>query len=428
MKSINSNNNKVKLLKNDGIYSSLSDQNKLYLESISSKYRFSYQELRQLSVISADFSMWKSKSLRDCILEIESEKSTSLYKKDILKILVSRWNDLKNSKTHYESQDSKTRERPAPRKVTVSDSQNEVFGMCPVASEKTVCCNLMTIDAVQGCSLGCSYCSIQTFYTDGKISIDKNLAEKLSKIPLDPNKNYHIGSGQSSDSLAVGNREGVLDAQLEFARKNSNVILEFKTKSSNIDHLVKTDIPKNVFVSWSLNPQLFIDNEEHGTASLDQRISSARMLSDKGVLVGFHFHPIVYYENYEKDYSDVVKKVMATFEPSEIAMISMGTLTFIKPAIQKLRSTGLTSKVLQIPMADAVGKSSYTREIKSEIFNQVYHAFNQWHDRVFFYLCMEESAVWESVFGDYYATNTEFEDALFESVHSKMYSLESATL
>ena len=372
MSSINSNNNKIKLLKYDSTYSSLSDQNKLFLETISSKYKFSYQELRQLSVISADFSMWKSKSVRDYIIEIESENAAGLHKKDVLKILVSRWNDLKDSKTQYESQGSKTRERPAPRKVTVSDSQNEVFGMCPVASEKTVCCNLMTIDAVQGCSLGCSYCSIQTFYTDGKISIDKNLAEKLSKIPLDPSKNYHIGSGQSSDSLAIGNREGVLDAQLEFARKNSNIILEFKTKSSNIDHLVKTDVPKNVFVSWSLNPQLFIDNEEHGTASLDQRISSARRLSDKGILIGFHFHPIVYYENYEKDYSDVVEKVMTTFEPSEIAMISMGTLTFIKPAIQKLRSTGLSSKVLQIPMADAVGKSSYTREIKAEIFNQVY--------------------------------------------------------
>ena len=428
MSSINSNNNKIKLLKGDSIYSSLSDQNKLFLETISSKYKFSYQELRQLSVISADFSMWKSKSVRDYIIEIESENAAGLHKKDVLKILVSRWNDLKDSKTQYQSQGIKTRERPAPRKVTVSDSQNEVFGMCPVASEKTVCCNLMTIDAVQGCSLGCSYCSIQTFYTDGKISIDKNLAEKLSKIPLDPSKNYHIGSGQSSDSLAIGNREGVLDAQLEFARKNSNIILEFKTKSSNIDHLVKTDVPKNVFVSWSLNPQLFIDNEEHGTASLDERISSARRLSDKGILIGFHFHPIVYYENYQKDYSDVVKKVMTTFEPSEIAMISMGTLTFIKPAIQKLRSTGLSSKVLQIPMADAVGKSSYTREIKAEIFNQVYSQFDHWHDRVFFYLCMEESAVWESVFGDYYSSNTEFENPLFERVHSKMYSLESATL
>ena len=217
-----------------------------------------------------------------------------------------------------------------------------------------------------------------------------------------------------------------MDAQLDFARNNSNIILEFKTKSNNISHLLKTDIPKNVFVSWSLNPQIFIDNEEHGTASLQERLNSAKKLSDKGVLVGFHFHPIVYYEGYEDDYKNIVKKVMSMFHPSQVAMISMGTLTFIKPAINKLRSTGLKSKVLQIPMEDAVGKSSYTKEVKKEIFSNVYDEFSSWHKDLFFYLCMEESSIWEMVFGDYYKSNTDFETALFESVSSKMDALQVA--
>ena len=218
----------------------------------------------------------------------------------------------------------------------------------------------------------------------------------------------------------------MLDAQLDFARNNSNIILEFKTKSNNISHLLKTDIPKNVFVSWSLNPQIFIDNEEHVTASLQERLNSAKKLSDKGVLVGFHFHPIVYYEGYENDYKNIVKKVMSMFHPSQVAMISMGTLTFIKPAINKLRSTGLKSKVLQIPMEDAVGKSSYTKEVKKEIFSNVYDEFSSWHKDLFFYLCMEESSIWEMVFGDYYKNNTDFETALFESVSSKMDALQVA--
>ena len=418
-------NKKINLLKNDSIYSSLTLQNKDYLVALGSKYNFSYQELRQLMIISADFSMWKEKSVSEYVSEIEKSLGPKADKKTVLGAVKKKWNSLKNTKIKYESTCDRIKSRPEPRKVTLSDSKNEVFGMCPVASEKTVCCNLMTIDAVQGCSLGCSYCSIQTFYTDGKISVDKNLAEKLAKIPLDPNKKYHIGSGQSSDSLAIGNREGVLDAQLNFARNNSNIILEFKTKSDNIDYLLRSNVPNNVFVSWSLNPQLFIDNEEHGTASFNQRISSARALSDKGVLVGFHFHPIVYYEGYELDYTHIIKKVVSMFDPLEVAMISMGTLTFIKPAIKKLRSTGLSSNVLQIPMADAVGKSSYTKEIKKEIFGHVLNQFSSWHDTVFFYLCMEERSVWESVFGQAYIDNTEFENALFNSVSSKMYSLES---
>ena len=425
MISTKSLNKRINLLKNDSIYSSLTLQNKDYLVALGLKYNFSYQELRQLMIISADFSMWKEKSISECVTEIEQSLGPKADKTAVLSEVKREWNSLKSAKIKYEPKGDRIKSRPKPRKVTLSDSKNEVFGMCPVASEKTVCCNLMTIDAVQGCSLGCSYCSIQTFYTDGKISVDKNLAEKLAKIPLDPNKKYHIGSGQSSDSLAIGNREGVLDAQLNFARNNPNIILEFKTKSNNIDYLLKSNVPDNVFVSWSLNPQLFIDNEEHGTASFDERVSSARALSDKGVLVGFHFHPIVYYEGYELDYANIIQKVVSMFDPLEVAMISMGTLTFIKPAIKKLRSTALSSKVLQIPMADAVGKSSYTKEIKKEIFGHVLNQFSSWHDTVFFYLCMEERSVWESVFGQSYIDNTEFENALFSSVSSKMYSLES---
>ena len=419
-------NSKISQIEQDKVFLNLSNDIKQDIISLSSRYRFSFQDLRQLSIVSTDFYMWDHRSVMECVKEFETFSNNALSKRDVMSHIKGEWNKLKSSKIKYKKIDKLNTQRPRPRKVVLNDQSNEVFGMCPVASEKTVCCNLMTIDAVQGCSLGCSYCSIQTFYSDGKISIDKNLAEKLANIPLDPSKNYHIGSGQSSDSLAIGNREGVLDAQLEFAKINSNIILEFKTKSKNISYLLKTDIPKNVFVSWSLNPQIFIDNEEHGTASLEQRLNSAKKLSDKSILVGFHFHPIVYYEGYENDYKNIVQKVMSMFHPSQIAMISMGTLTFIKPAINKLRSTGLKSKVLQIPMEDAVGKSSYTKEVKKEIFSNVYDEFSSWHEEIFFYLCMEESSIWETVFGDYYKSNSEFETALFESVSSKMDSLRGA--
>jgi hypothetical protein len=39
---------------------------------------------------------------------------------------------------------------------------------------------------------------------------------------------------------------------------------------------------------------------------------------------------------------------------------------------------------------------------------------------------MEESSIWESVFGDFYKSNVDFETALFESVSSKMKPLEIA--
>ena len=81
-----------------------------------------------------------------------------------------------------------------------SDKPTLGLGMCPVASPKTRCCNLMTLDAVEKCGFDCSYCSIQSFYHGNEVVFDGGFADKLARLELDPQKTYHIGTGQSSDS------------------------------------------------------------------------------------------------------------------------------------------------------------------------------------------------------------------------------------
>ena len=383
-------------------------------------YRLTFQELRQITEMAIDFNMWKEPSIEEQwkkFKDIRYSKNGN-NRKAILKNLRDHWLSLKANPSIYEPEAPKI--KSVVRKIKNNTNDNAVFGSCPVASEKTVCCNLHTIDAVQGCGLGCNYCSIQTFYEDGAIGIEKYLGEKLDKIQLDPNKNYHIGSGQSSDSLAMGNRNGILDAQLDFARKNPNIILEFKTKTKNVYYFLSVDLPPNIIVCWSLNPQIIIDHEEHFTATLDQRINAARQLADAGVIIGFHFHPIVYYEGFKKDYSKIVKTILSMFSSKEVGMISFGTLTFIRPAIKSLRALGIPSKVLQIPMEDASGKYSYPFHIKEKIFGAIWNAFKPWHKKVFFYFCMEDRKLWEMVMGWSYDSNDEFEDALFASVAGKM--------
>lgn len=95
----------------------------------------------------------------------------------------------------------------------------------------------------------------------------------------------------------------------------------------------------------------------------------------------------MYFQRYEKDYTEIAKTIISMFSPIEIGMVSMGTLTFIKPAIKSLRSLGIPSKVLQMPMADAAGKFSYPLEIKENIFKTVWNAFAPWHNKVFFIVC-----------------------------------------
>ncbi len=368
-------------------------------------YKWTFQESKIISDIKKDLKMWEL-DIKGFISSLELHDD--MDKKQVFKLLQQKYNDIRNNPIDYKEQKNKINNQ----KFSISQEKKDYlgFGACPVASEKTRCCNLLTLDAVESCGFDCSYCSIQSFYNEGKITFDKDFKSKLDVIELNSNELYHIGTGQSSDSLMWGNRYGVLDALVEFARKNSNVLLEFKTKSDNISYFLKhKDLPKNLLLTWSLNPQVIIDNEEHLTASLEERLKSARKIADLGLLVGFHFHPMIYIKDFQKHYGEVFSKLLEMFKVDEVALVSLGTLTFIKPVIKKIRSREFKSKILQIPFENASGKSSYPLEIKRKMFKFAYESLKPWQKEVYFYMCMEDKSLWKDVFGYEYPTNESFE-------------------
>lgn len=384
------------------------------------KYNFTVQQKKILEDIKKDFLMWNECDF-DAIFPneyLEKYEGKQLSKK-IFEYYVKMHQELLEKPNDYEQFKNI---KYSPRKYSFELIEKEGLGLgsCPVASEGTRCCNLLTLDAVESCGFDCSYCSIQSFYNENKIGFDKDFKSKIENLVLNSDEIYHIGTGQSSDSLMWGNRNGILDTLFAFARKYPNVILEFKTKSSNISYFEEAPVPKNIIVTWSLNTQMIIDNEEHLTASLDERIESARKLANKGILVGFHFHPIVVYKNYLEEYKAVAKRLIETFTPEEVVLISMGTLTFIKPVIKKLRERELKTKILQMPFEDINGKKSYPTPIKKEMFQTLYESFAPWHHKVYFYLCMEAHSLWKDVFGYEYGSNNQMEEMMKMSYMEKI--------
>jgi len=400
-------------------YAKLPQNEQQFIKEKAFAYGFSHQELKQIIDMARDLGMWDEKRI-DEIFEDHSQKKVAFTR------LRKEYETIRNRPNSYEN--FRLKNIPSEQKFRFKVAPKEGFGLglCPVASEKTRCCNLMTLDAVESCGFDCSYCSIQSFYNQNTITFDSGFRDKLLNLNLDQNKTYHIGTGQASDSLMFGNREGTLDALFEFARSNPNVILEFKTKSDNISYFLENAVPRNILCTWSLNTPTIIKNEEHLTASLDKRIASARALANRGIKVGFHFHPIVEYVGYLEEYKEVYDRLIAEFHPSEVALVSFGTLTFIKPVIKQLREREFRSKITQIPHEDASGKTSYPEQTKIEMFKHAYESFKPWQkemaadDKVFFYLCMEEHALWNKTFGYNYSTNNDFERDMLSSYANKL--------
>jgi spore photoproduct lyase len=413
---------KFKSFENNSLFKKLDRPHQEFIREISLKLRFTFQEFRQVVQASRDLVMWGEDELNSWWNENSNEfESTSVNGKK--NILLSLQNYLDNLKKQEKKYTNPSLFKPTYRKhnrIISNKTDKTIHGMCPVASEKTICCNLHTIDAVENCVFGCSYCTIQTFY--GKdILIQKDIKEKLDAIPINPDRFYHFGTGQSSDSLAWGNRNDILDAHCNFAANNPNILMEFKTKSNNINYFLETQIPENIVCSWSLNTPIIIQTEEHFTAPLEERISSARALANKGVKVSFHFHPLVWHEGWNEGYAKIARRLMSEFDTSEVLFISFGSITLIKPVVQKIRDLGNPTKILQMEIKkDPHGKLTYPDNLKIKMFKHMHDIFKPWRESVFFYLCMEKASIWEESLGYVYENNNAFEHDFGEQTMKKI--------
>ena len=425
------------------LYHLLPGREQRALREVHARYPLTVQEMRLLCEAARDLEMWGEPGLADWWQRADSPDDrraagqaggpaggqagaalqpapspappqglARVRKRQLLQRLREHTDALRGAATRYPPARARQPDRP-PLHLVPGAPGEEVFGDCPVRSERTLCCNLKTIDAVKNCAFGCSYCTIQTFYGD-RVAVDPDLGAKLRRLQLEPGRFYHVGSGQSSDSLVWGNRGGILDHLCEFAVEHPDVLLELKTKSANVAWFLEPgrELPPNLVCSWSLNTEPVAAHEEHFTASPEQRLRAARRVADRGVKVAFHFHPMVHYAGWERDYPALAERLMERFDVAEVLFVSFGSVTFIKPVIKQIRRRGEPTRILQARLVkDPHGKMTYPDELKVEMFGTMYRTLAPWRGRVFMYLCMEKPAIWDLAFGWRFASNEEFERA-----------------
>ena len=409
------------------LYDRLDPASRACVDDVTSRYRCTVQEVRELCEAARDLAMWGEPGIGAWWDRAEAGVPDGLNPRERKKRLVAALREhlqrLRREPTRYDRHSASPERAPAkperppakpkraPLRFVDAPAETSVFGDCPVRSDRTLCCNLKTIDAVQNCSFGCSYCTIQTFYGD-RVTVDRDLGRKLREIELDDRRFYHIGTGQSSDSLVWGNRAGILDELCRFAAEHPNVLLELKTKSANVSYFLDRKVPANLVCSWSLNTAAVIEHEEHFTAPLERRLAAARRFADGGRMVAFHFHPMVYHDGWDTEYPALAERLLDEFAPEEVAFLSMGSVTFIKPVMKQIRQRGEPTRILQAELvADPHGKLTYPDQLKVRMFRTMHRALAPWHGRVFMYLCMEKATIWDQAFGWRFASNDEFERA-----------------
>lgn len=293
----------------------------------------------------------------------------------------------------------------AKKKLFLSSFKGEIVKSCQGLGDY-VCCDYMTMTLVSNCHLECSYCILQDYLKNNPlITIYTNINEILEKVERQlksqPNKKLRIGTGELSDSLALDNITEFSKELVPFTARQNNLILELKTKSNQIQNLLDLDHQGKTVISWSMNPPLFSEWEEHKCASIEERIQAALAVSHAGYPIAFHLDPLLALDNWKEEYENLIIRLKKNFANRHVAWISMGSLRFT-PGLKKTMKDRFPKSKLHYqelyPNAD--GKVRYFRDIREDLYKTVKAYLEKYFPGTAHYLCMETETVWGKVFNE----------------------------
>jgi len=285
-------------------------------------------------------------------------------------------------------------------KLFLVEENFDIFKKCP-CTRNVFGCHYYILNIGFGCVYDCTYCYLQHYANFPGIIMPvniKQMLEKLKKILGKHKKVLRIGTGEFTDSLILDDIIPYTKYLINFFR-NQKHYLELKTKSINIENILSIKPSSNIVISWSLNTPSRIKKEEYYTPSLKERLKAAGQVIRKGYNVGFHFDPIIFYDNWEKEYKETVEE-MFEHARGHIQWISLGMLRFnreLKPIIeQRFPEQEILNGELLIDPVDK--KMRYPEYLRIEIFRKMVQWIQQYDKQVVIYLCMEPEHVWQKVF------------------------------
>jgi DNA repair photolyase len=223
----------------------------------------------------------------------------------------------------------------------------------------------------------------------------QNLAEKPAYTP-----SYRFCTGEFTDSLLLDRHTRLSEQLIELFRDRPPFILELKTKTAYVDHLLDLDHGGRTVISFSVNAPFISRLEEPRTAPLETRLGAAAKAAKKGYPIGLHFDPLVHYPGWETGYAQTAELIKRHLDPSMIAFISLGCLRFLpqlKPIMLKTRPSTLFDAEF---IRGGDGKMRYPRPVRRLMYQRMLECLTPLVSaETVIYLCMESSRVWKEVFG-----------------------------
>jgi spore photoproduct lyase len=289
----------------------------------------------------------------------------------------------------------------AKKMLFITRNQGAVGRPCPGTRHYT-CCDYTILHTATFCTMDCAYCILQAYFHPPLLQyfagLDR-LKVQLEKV-FAQRSIFRIGTGEYTDSLIWEPFSPSPGFLVQAFARQSNSLLELKTKTVNVSSLLDLDHNGKTVLAWSVNTPDIIRSEERGTASLTSRLKAARRCESHGFKLAFHFDPLVLYDGCEPAYEQVIHDIFSHVRADSIVWISLGSFRFmpsLKPVIENRFPASTICYGEFILGLD--NKMRYFKPLRIRLYRKLADLIRQYAPDLLVYFCMEDAEVWEKSLG-----------------------------
>ena len=132
------------------------------------------------------------------------------------------------------------------------------------------------------------------------------------------------------------NLTGFAKCSLPFFSNRPNSYLELRTKSVNLQSLMKVAPLPNVVTAFSFTPQEISQSIEKGVPPVKTRIRAMSKLADQGWPIGLRLDPILDCQDFEKRYAELIEDIFSHLPEKAVHSISLGPFRLPEPFFKRM--------------------------------------------------------------------------------------------
>ena len=237
--------------------------------------------------------------------------------------------------------------------------------------------NFYYTSSIINCVYDCEYCYLQGVYSSGNIVIFVDIEKVFEEVEELYNKlkSLYLCVSYDTDLLAIENICSFSEKWYHFIKDKKDLKIELRTKSANIDKFLNLDVLDNFIIAFTLSPKDIALKNEKYTASFKNRVKAIKELQNKGWKVRICIDPLIYTDDFEKNYSEMIEYLFSEIDKNKVIDVSIGVFRTSKEYLKKMRNQNKKSEILYYPFECIDGVYTYSDKLKSYMIDFIKEKF-----------------------------------------------------